>query len=91
MKAMQKQNPNEHTTNDLKRLNHSKNSALKPPQSFPWRKNDVAEAYSVSLRTVASWCKGRRIPFLKIGRSVRFNPAAVSVALSQFVVKEVAN
>lgn len=83
--------PNEPNYNDLERFHQSKTPSSSPPQGFPWRTNDVAEAYSVSLRTVASWCKGRRIPFLKVGRSVRFNPAAVSMALSQFVVKEVAN
>jgi excisionase family DNA binding protein len=48
---------------------------------------DVARAYSVSRRTVAEWQKIKRIPFLKIGKVVRFNPGEVSSALQKFLIK----
>jgi excisionase family DNA binding protein len=55
---------------------------------FPWTYRDVAVACSVSLRTVNDWAKCRKIPFLKTGAVVRFNPDAVERALSKFVVRE---
>jgi excisionase family DNA binding protein len=53
----------------------------------PWTVNDVARAYSVSRRTVAEWQKIKRIPFLKIGKVVRFNPGEVRLALQKFQIK----
>jgi|GEM_PF-6768271 excisionase family DNA binding protein len=55
--------------------------------SHPWMVADVARAYSVSRRTVAEWQKIKRIPFLKIGKVVRFNPGEVSSALQKFLIK----
>ena len=53
---------------------------------YAWTINDVAIAYSVSRRTVAEWQKIKRIPYLKAGKLVRFDPAAVHSALQKFVV-----
>jgi excisionase family DNA binding protein len=53
---------------------------------YAWTINDVANAYSVSRRTVADWQKRKRIPYLKAGKLVRFDPAAVHSALQKFVV-----
>jgi excisionase family DNA binding protein len=55
---------------------------------FPWTYRDVAVACSVSLRTVNDWAKCRKIPFLKTGAVVRFNPDAVEQALAKYVVRE---
>jgi excisionase family DNA binding protein len=57
-------------------------------KSYPWTVSDVARAFSVSRRTVADWQKQKRIPYLKAGKLVRFNPDAVGDALSKFVVRE---
>jgi excisionase family DNA binding protein len=64
----------------------SKNSQAEP--SFPWKVEDVAQACCVSVRTVAKWCKGKYIPYIKVGKSVRFSPDAVNSALKKFVVQE---
>jgi excisionase family DNA binding protein len=53
---------------------------------FPWTYRDVAVACAVSIRTVCDWTKRKKIPFLKTGRSVRFNPNAVRIALENFVI-----
>jgi excisionase family DNA binding protein len=49
---------------------------------------DIARAYSVSVRTVREWQAQRRIPFLKIGKIVRFDAEAVAKALNRFEVRE---
>jgi len=43
---------------------------------------DVAELTSLSLETLAQWRSQKRgIPYLKIGRSVRYDPADVHAHL----------
>jgi excisionase family DNA binding protein len=50
----------------------------------------VARQYGVSLRTVDTWLKQKKIPFLKLGsRLVRFDLDAVACALDRYMVKEV--
>lgn len=56
---------------------------------FPWTYRDVADACAVSVRTVCDWTKQKKIPFLKVGRSVRFNPDAVQCALQKQVIQSV--
>jgi excisionase family DNA binding protein len=35
-------------------------------------KQEVADRYRVSVRTIDSWMKSRGMPFFKIGKAVRF-------------------
>ncbi len=84
---MNKKNHNDIVSSTLKKAQDTSTSYV----SFPWKHQDVAKAYSVSTRTVANWCSGRRIPYLKVGRSVRFNPEAVSQALKRLVIREVSH
>jgi excisionase family DNA binding protein len=51
---------------------------------------DVAHLSSVSPRTVDRWVKGRKIPYIKIGRTIRFRWATVEAALVKFERKAVA-
>jgi excisionase family DNA binding protein len=65
---------------------------MNPPPSastLVWTRHDVATAYQVSLRTVGQWIFERRIPYIKLGRAVRFRPDAVERALNKFEVKAV--
>jgi excisionase family DNA binding protein len=48
------------------------------------RKADVAELCSVSPRTIDQWVKEKKIPFVKIGRNVRFRWRAVEAAILSF-------
>ena len=41
----------------------------------------LAEHYQVSLRTVDTWIKDRRVPFIKIGHNVRFDLDDVNQSL----------
>jgi excisionase family DNA binding protein len=51
---------------------------------------DVANLASVSPRTIDRWVKGRKIPYIKVGRTLRFRWAAVEAALVRFEHKAVA-
>ncbi len=47
----------------------------------------MAGALAISPRTLARLRRSRTIPFTRIGRLVRYNPAAVSAALAEYEVK----
>jgi excisionase family DNA binding protein len=53
-------------------------------------KQELATLCNVHLRTVDTWIFQRKIPFLKVGRAVRFDRRAVEKALAKYVVREVA-
>ena len=52
-------------------------------------REELADFYKVSKRTIGVWISQRRIPILKIGRTVRFNKAEVIKALSKFEIKSI--
>jgi excisionase family DNA binding protein len=54
------------------------------------RPEELAKKLNITVRTVRSWQKARVIPYIKVGRSVRFDPARVVEALSRFERKEIA-
>jgi hypothetical protein len=49
----------------------------------------IAHRYFVSLRTVDNWMRARRIPHLKLGRSVRFDITKCDAALARFEIKAI--
>ena len=49
-------------------------------------KEEIAGHYSIGLRTVNAWMQKRILPYLKIGRVVRFNLADCDTALSKFKI-----
>ena len=58
--------------------------------SRPITKSELAEFLGVSRRTIDSYVSSRRIPYIKLGRLVRFRLADVERALQRFTVEEVA-
>jgi excisionase family DNA binding protein len=52
-------------------------------------KREIARVISKSERSIDNMMKGRVIPFLKLGRSVRFKLRDVEKALSKLTVREV--
>jgi len=60
-----------------------------PAGPHVWLAQDVCAAYQVSRRTLGKWIAERRIPYIKLGRAVRFRPDAVAKALEKFEVKAV--
>ncbi len=52
-------------------------------------KEELAHYLGVTVRTIDNYMRHRRLPFLKIGRAVRFDRQRVEEALGRFEVKEV--
>jgi excisionase family DNA binding protein len=53
-------------------------------------KGEIAVRYGVSTRTIQCWMEQRRIPYLKLGYMVRFDPEACDQALARFNVSSTA-
>jgi excisionase family DNA binding protein len=49
-------------------------------------KPELAAKLRISKRTVDAWMKKRRLPFIKIGKTVRFNWSEVLERLGQYRV-----
>jgi excisionase family DNA binding protein len=47
------------------------------------RDRDVAELCNASVRTVIDWRNGGKLPFIRIGRSIRYRPESVAAALEK--------
>jgi excisionase family DNA binding protein len=50
------------------------------------RKKELAQQLAISKRTLDVWMQKGRIPFLKVGRSVRFRLSDVLEKLSEYRV-----
>ncbi len=50
-------------------------------------REQLANRYHVSIRTIQKWKTRRRIPFIQIGRVVRFDAASCDKALKKWEVK----
>jgi len=44
---------------------------------------EVAEKLNVSTRTVIDWRNAGKIPFIRIGRSIRYRPESISALLEK--------
>ena len=54
------------------------------------KKTVVANALSVSCRSIENWMRDKRIPFIRLSdRCVRFHLPSVLAALGKFEVKEI--
>lgn len=49
-----------------------------------YTKGELAKRCQVSTRSIDNWMREGKVPFLKIGRSVRFSPKRVEEFLQQF-------
>ena len=56
---------------------------IAPTPSVKFTRHELAKQLSVSVRTVDSLAARGRIPFFKIGKSVRFDPVEVEAHLRQ--------
>ena len=57
------------------------------PDEALWTASDVARFLSVSERTVRAWQLDHKLPFLKIGGTVRFVPDEIRVWASYHEVR----
>jgi excisionase family DNA binding protein len=46
----------------------------------------VAEKLSVSTRTVIDWRNAGKIPFIRIGRSIRYRPESIAALLEKLEI-----
>ena len=51
-----------------------------------WTDRKVAEKLSVSTRTVIDWRNAGKIPFIRIGRSIRYRPESIAVLLEKLEI-----
>jgi hypothetical protein len=51
------------------------------------RRQAIQKRYDISPRCLDNWMKQRKIPFLKIGRVLLFDPIKCDKALERFEVK----
>lgn len=58
-------------------------NASDPTPSYQ-RKKDEAKRLRVTVRSIDNWMAAGRIPYIKLGRVVLFDPAQVDEALKRF-------
>jgi len=58
----------------------------KPIGSRLLRDSDVAELCNASLRTIIDWRNGGKLPFIRIGRSIRYRPESIAALLEKLEV-----
>jgi excisionase family DNA binding protein len=62
------------------------NPAAERGEDYLLTKTDLAERLRVKPRTVDNWMAAGRLPFLKVGKTVRFSWPAVKKSLLRFEV-----
>ena len=55
-------------------------------QSGLFNRQQIAELIGVSTRTISNLVSSRRIPVIKFGKSVRFDPSKVLKALEKYEI-----
>ena len=56
-----------------------------PVPAGPWRrKEEIADYYRCDIRTITNLMRRRILPFVKIGRLVRFNVTECDLAMSKY-------
>lgn len=66
-------------------MNEPESELTIPIPSSPWRrKEELADYYRCNVRTITNLMRRRILPFVKIGRLVRFNIAECDLAMSKY-------
>ena len=52
-------------------------------------RQQIAKFLGVSVRTISNMIQQRRIPFIKFGGTVRFDPVKVRKALEKYEIQEI--
>jgi len=47
------------------------------------RDTEVAKRFNVSIRTIIDWRNAGKIPFIRIGRSIRYRPESIRALLEK--------
>jgi len=56
---------------------------LSSSDSCLWTDRDVASRLQASVRTIIDWRNAGKLPFIRIGRSIRYRPESVTAALAR--------
>jgi excisionase family DNA binding protein len=48
--------------------------------------SEVAKKFNVSLRTVIDWRNQGKLPYLRIGRSIRYRPESITALLEKLEI-----
>ena len=51
-----------------------------------YRTSEIADLHGVSPRTISNWVRDKVIPYFKIGKTLRFDPAKVLKVLNKYEV-----
>jgi len=70
-------------------LSADKLEGINVPCPRPMTRQELAAFLGVSQRTIDSYIANRRIPYVKLGRLIRFRVTDVERALKRFTVSEV--
>jgi excisionase family DNA binding protein len=71
---------------NVSNINKDGNPAAERPEDYLLTKTDLAERLRVKPRTVDNWMAEGRLPFLKLGKTVRFSWPTVKESLLRFEV-----
>ena len=58
-------------------------------QGSLFNRREIADYIGVSERTISNMMRQRRIPVIKIGKSVRFDPTKVRKALDKYEIEAI--
>lgn len=51
--------------------------------------DDVADLIGIQRRTVLKWCRERKLPHMRLGRSIRFTPEQIQEIQAAYSVRAV--
>ena len=70
---------------NLKSMSEQKEQAEIPGSPSPWRnKRQMADHYGCDIRTITNFMRRRILPYMKIGRFVRFNLGECELAMEKY-------
>ena len=70
----------------MKELTDNKSENIQPGYL---NRQQIAKFLGVSVRTISNMIRQRRIPFIKFGGTVRFDPVKVRKALEKYEIQEI--
>ena len=71
----------------MKEKTHTSDQVL--TQSSLYNRREIADYIGVSERTISNMMRQRRIPVIKIGKTVRFDPLKVRKALEKYEIESI--
>ena len=67
-------------------LSIMQNDSSKDRKTRLLRDRDVADMFNSSLRTIIDWRNSGKIPFIRLGRSIRYRPESIRALLEKLEI-----